>query len=66
LGKIVHLHTSFVALHHQTSVLTDARQIAHDPPNQGVARVSIELLTATSTGTIFGLQFVSSFYVATG
>jgi hypothetical protein len=30
LGEIVQLHTSFVALHRQTLVLTDARQIAHD------------------------------------
>jgi len=36
------------------------------PPDQDVAQSSIELLTAASTGTIFDVQFVSSFYVATG
>jgi len=30
LAEIVHLHTSFAALHHQNLVLTDARRIAHD------------------------------------
>ena len=61
----MHLHTSFVALHHQALVLTDARRIAHDTARPGVTEPSIELLTAASTGTILDVQFVSSFYVAT-